>query len=474
MDAEAAPSYNPGDISWIATSMVLVWLMVPGLGYFYSGLASHKNALSLIMYVLVCMMVASIQWFIWGYSLTFSLGGNAILGNLDNAFLRGLLGYPSVGIDAIPDLIFCVYQCMFQCVTAALVVGAVAERARLLPLMIFVFVWSTLVYNFLAYWTWNPNGWCFQLGGLDFAGGTPVHIGSGCSALAYALVVGKRIGYGKDADPERFKAHNMSNVVLGTAFLWFGWFGFNGGSVLSSNVRLGMVLIVTNLAAAVGALTWMLMDYRVERKFSAFGFCSGAIAGLVAITPAAGFVGPGPAIALGFLGGFFCNLSLYTKRWLGFDDALDVFSLHGVGGYVGCIFTGVFAEQYVAALDGTEIDGGWMNQNWVQVGYQFADATAGAAWAFCMTFIICFIMNKIPGLSLRVSEEDEIQGLDVTEIGESAYVYVNKLISVDTTTGAQITVREEIKQVNVGEHGSVHTADKIEVSTPNGTVGGVA
>lgn len=314
---------------------------------------------------------------------------------------------------------------MFACVTPALVTGAAAERARLVPLIVFVFVWSTLVYDVLAYWTWNANGWSYQMGGLDFAGGTPVHIGSGFSSLAYALMVGPRVG-----DKHEFKPHNMSNVMLGTALLWFGWFGFNGGSALSSNTRAAMACIVTNLAACVGAATWMALDYyyRVGKKLSAFAFCSGAIAGLVAITPAAGFVGPAPAVAVGFLGAFFCYLAVLVKDRFGFDDAFDVFTLHGVGGYVGCILTGLFAEPYVAALDGSYIAGGWMNHNWIQIGHQFADATAGAAWSFCISYIILFIINKIPGLSLRATEQDEIMGLDAAEIGENAYGHIHKIL----------------------------------------------
>ena len=267
------------------------------------------------------------------------------------------------------------------------------------------------------------------------------------------MILGKRTGKGSISQEHEFKPHNMSNVVLGTALLWFGWFGFNGGSALGANLRAGMACVVTNLAASVGAITWMILDYRIDRKFSALGFCSGAISGLVAITPAAGFVGPGPAVAIGFFGGVFCNLASHMKEWLRFDDALDVFAVHGVGGYVGCIFTGVFTEKYIASLDGTEIDGGWMDHNWIQVGYQFADATAGAAWSFFVTYLILFIMDKIPGLSLRVSQEVELQGLDAAEIGEQAYAYhINKIVTVDPETGEQKVVCEEVSEVPQQNH----------------------
>lgn len=360
-----------------------------------------------------------------------------------------VLGDPSIGSTKIPAIVFSVFQCMFAALTPALAIGSAAERARLLPMIIFIFIWSTIVYDPIACWTWNPNGWSAQLGGLDFAGGTPVHIASGFSSLAYALILGKRRGHGSITQASEFKPHNMSNVVLGTALLWFGWFGFNGGSALAGNMRAAMACVVTNLAAAVGALTWLVMDYRIERKFSALGFCSGAVAGLVAITPASGFVGPAPAVAIGFLGAVFCNLAVHLKHVLNFDDAVDVFAVHGVGGYVGSVLTGLFAESYIAGLDGsTEIPGGWMNHNWIQLGHQLADCTAGAAWSFCITYLILFIMDRIPGLSLRVDPEVELQGLDAAEIGEMAYYHVDKVVTVDPNSGEQKIVAEQIREVH--------------------------
>ncbi|KAI9031629.1 ammonium transporter AmtB-like domain-containing protein [Phycomyces nitens] len=459
MDPEAeapapyASEFSSGDIAWILTCTALVWLMIPGIGYFYSGMARSKNALSLIMCCVLSLVVVTCQWFIWGFSLTFSKGASVFIGNLDNAFLRNVLGDPSIGSSSVPDLVFCIYQCMFAALTPALAIGSAAERGRLLPMIIFIFIWSTIVYDPIACWTWNPNGWSAKLGALDFAGGTPVHISSGFASLAYALVLGRRQGQGSAGQANEFKPHNMSNVILGTTFLWFGWFGFNGGSGLAGNLRATMAFVVTNLAAAVGAITWMCIDYRVERKFSALGFCSGAVAGLVAITPAAGFVGPGPAVAIGFIGAVACNMAVYLKHWLKYDDALDVFALHGVGGYIGSIMTGIFAESYIAGLDGTtEIAGGWMNHHWVQIGYQFADATAGASWSFFITYLILFIMDHIPGLSLRVDPETEIMGLDAAEIGEVAYYHVDKIVTVDPMTGAQQIVKEQVKEVHPQEY----------------------
>jgi len=328
---------------------------------------------------------------------------------------------------------------MFAAITPALAIGSAAERGRILPAIIFIFIWSTIVYDPIACWTWNPNGWSFKLGGLDFAGGTPVHISSGAAALAYAIVVGKRHGHGTDD----FKPHNVANIVLGTALLWFGWFGFNGGSALAANARAATACAVTNLAASVGGLTWTLLDYRLEKKFSALGFCSGAVAGLVSITPGSGYVGTPAAVAFGFFGALFCNFAVKLKHMFDYDDAADVFAVHCVGGIVGNLLTGIFAQQSIASADGTVILGGWLDQNWVQFGYQLADSVTGLSYSFIVTLVLLLIMDKIPGLSLRVDHETETKGLDEGEIGELAYYHVDRLVSVNTRTGETKSIKEE-------------------------------
>lgn len=288
--------------------------------------------------------------------------------------------------------------------------------------MVFLFCWLTLVYCPLACWTWNPNGWSFIMGGLDFAGGTPVHISSGTASLAIALYLGKRRGYGTER--LAYKPHNTAFVVIGTVFLWFGWFGFNGGSALSANLRAVQACIVTNLSASIGGLTWMFLDYRLERKWSAVGFCSGAISGLVGITPAAGFVGSPAAVAIGAITAIACNFATKLKFLIRVDETLDVFASHGIGGMVGCFLTGLFAQGSVAGFDGiTDIPGGWVSHNWIQAGYQMADLTAGFAYTFVMTTIICWLLHFIPGLRLRASEEAEIIGIDDAYLGEFAYDY---------------------------------------------------
>ncbi|KAK7995490.1 ammonium transporter [Apiospora arundinis] len=417
--------YGSGDIAWILTSSALVLLMIPGVGFFYSGLARRKSALSLIFLSMLSIAVVSFQWFFWGYSLAFShTSTNPFIGDLSNFGLKEVLGAPSVGSSKMPDVLFCLYQGMFAAITPALAIGAAVDRARMLPIIVFIFVWATIVYDPIAYWTWNPNGWSFVMGGLDFAGGTPVHISSGAAALAYSLMLGKRAGY-SNSNGLPYRPHNVTHVILGTVFLWVGWFGFNGGSALAGNMRAVMACLVTHIAASCAAITWCLLDYRLEKKFSVVGFCSGAIAGLVAITPGSGFVTPWAAVIFGVVGGAACNFATKIKFLVGVDDALDIFAEHGVGGIVGNLLTGLFAANYIAALDGsTKIDGGWINQHYVQLGYQLADSVAGFSYSFVLTCIILFLMNLVPGLSLRVSPAEEELGLDDGQLGEFAYDYV--------------------------------------------------
>ncbi|KAG2753538.1 ammonium transporter [Suillus brevipes Sb2] len=415
--------YNMGDIAWTLASTALVWIMIPGVGFFYSGLLRRKNALNMIYLSMMTVAMVSFQWFFWGYSLAFSDTASPFIGDLKYFGLRNVLDQPSVGSAKVPALVFCVFQLMFAAITPMIAIGAVAERSRLGPLLAFVFAWSTLVYDPIACWTWNTKGWSYVLGGLDFAGGTPVHISSGTAALAISLYLGKRRGYGTER--LAYKPHNTTYVILGTVFLWFGWFGFNGGSALSANLRATQACIVTNLAASVGGLTWMFWDYRLERKWSVVGFCSGAISGLVAITPGSGYVGSPAAVLFGFLAGTVCNFATQLKFIFKFDDTLDIFASHAIGGIVGNILTGLFAQASVAGADGiTSILGGWLDHNYRQLGIQLADSVSGLAYSFVMTTIILWIMHFIPGLRLRCDEETEILGVDDAEMGEFAYDYV--------------------------------------------------
>ncbi|OAP54492.1 hypothetical protein AYL99_10940 [Fonsecaea erecta] len=426
--------YNAGDIAWMITSTALVLLMIPGVGFFYSGLARRKSALSLIWLSIAATALISFQWFFWGYSLAFSHSAGKFIGDMENFGFRNVLGAPSVGSSKIPDLMFAVYQGMFAAITVALAIGAAAERGRMLPAMVFSFIWATVVYDPIACWTWNSSGWVFKMGGLDFAGGTPVHISSGAAALAYSLMLGKRRGHG--THELNYRPHNVTHIVIGTVFLWVGWFGFNAGSALSANLRAIMAAVVTNLAASVGGLTWCILDFRLERKWSTVGFCSGVIAGLVAITPGSGFVPAWAAVIFGVVGGAACNYATKLKFLLHIDDSLDIFAIHGVGGLVGDLLTGLFAADYIAHLDGaTVIDGGWLNHHWIQLAYQLCDGVTGMAYSFVLSCAILFVLNFIPGLHLRASEQEEIMGMDETEIGEFAYDYVE--LSRDVVNGLE-------------------------------------
>lgn len=403
--------------------MALVWIMIPGVGLFYSGLLRRKNALSMIHLSLLSVAVGSFQWFFWGYSLAFSETASRYIGDVRHFGLMHVLEEASVGSPRVPAILFCAYQLCFALVTMAIATGGFAERSKVGPVMLFMFIWLTIVYCPIACWTWNPNGWTFVLGGLDFAGGSPVHISSGTASLAIALYLGKRRGYGTER--LAYKPHNTTFVVLGTVFLWFGWFGFNGGSALSANLRAVQACIVTNLAASVGGITWMLLDWRLERKLSTVGFCSGAISGLVGITPAAGYVGSPAAVAIGVVTAIGANFATKIKYLIRIDEALDVFATHAVGGFIGCVMTGLFADSRVAGFDGTTaIPGGWINHHYIQLGYQIADAVASMGYSFVMTTIICWLLHFIPFCRLKSDAEAEVVGIDDAYIGEYAYDFV--------------------------------------------------
>lgn len=447
--------YESGDIAWMNTATALVLLMIPGVGFFYSGLARRKSALSLIWLSMMATGFISFQWFFWGYSLSFSHSAGAFIGNLENIGFRNVLAQPSVGSPKIPDLLFAVYQGMFASITVALAVGAVAERGRMLPCVIFMWVWATVIYDPIACWTWNPNGWVYKLGGLDFAGGTPVHISSGSAALAYSLMLGKRRGHG--THELNYRPHNVTHIVIGTVFLWVGWFGFNAGSAFGASLRAVNAAMITNLAASTGGVTWCLLDYRLERKWSTVGFCSGVVAGLVAITPGSGFVPPWSAVVFGVVGAACCNYATKLKFVLGIDDALDIFAVHTIGGLSGNILTGFFAADYIAHLDGfSVIPGGWLNGHYIQMGYQLADSFSGFAYSFFGSCIILFLINLIPGCHLRASEEAEVLGIDEAEIGEFAYDYVE--LTRDVVNGEPIG--DEDSKYSTGDRGSPIEPDK--------------
>lgn len=332
----------------------IVWLIIPGIGLLYGGLARRKSALALLFQSLLVAAVTTVQWMLWGFSLAYSRTAGPFIGDLANVGLRHVVAAPSIGNATIPDIVFALYQLLFCACTVQIVVGGAFERGRIVPSLVFGFCWATVVYCPIACWTWNPAGWLYTLPSLDFAGGGPVHIASGWSALAYALVLGQRKR--NPEDRTHGKAHNTTLVFLGTVLIWFGWFGFNGGSALNASVRAMYAAFNTNTAASTGVLGWVAVDYvRHRRRFSVVGACEGAIAGLVGITPAAGYVSVWLAAVIGFLTAVVCALMQDVNKWLHVDDGMEVFKLHGIGGMCGSFFTGLFATSksmscFLAAL----------------------------------------------------------------------------------------------------------------------------
>ena len=440
LGSTANPSSTPfvetgfASTAFIVLSSALVFLMTPAVGLLYSGLSNSKNALTMIMLSMLAYAIVAIQWVVFGFSLTFSETGSFFMGDFSWAGMTQI-GSQSLPLTApqMPSIAFALYQLQFAAVTVAIIFGAVSERVRIVPACVFMFIWTTVIYDPTAYWTWGARGWlksltCLNslqdavpcgLGAIDFAGGGPVHMASGFSALAYCLLIGQR------KNPQNSRPHNLTNVFIGTALLWFGWFGFNGASAFGATPRAAMAAFVTTVAAASGALGWVAVDALRTRKLSGIGFCSGALAGLVGITPASGFVAPWAAIVIGALTAMACNVACSAKVYIGFDDSLDAFGLHGVGGFVGNVLTGVFAQKWVALLDGTVINGGAVDGFPMQIGYQVAGSVAISGYAFIGSLIILFVLDKIPGLNLRISEEEELNGSDAHQMGEIAYTLQN-------------------------------------------------
>ena len=420
------PVLNTGDTAWMLVSSALVLLMIPGLALFYGGMVRQKNVLSTMMHSLVAMGIVGVQWAVIGYSLSFGPdAGGGLIGNLSKAMLNGLIsfkdGNPVYALfqnvptepGAIPEYVFAMYQCMFAMITVALISGAMAERVKFSAYCLFVLLWTTLVYDPLAHWVWMTDGWLFKKGALDFAGGTVVHLSSGISALAFLIFLGKRHGF----PTERMAPHNLVLTLIGVGLLWFGWFGFNAGSAIvgvncsdAAGGLAGLAFATTTIAPAAGGLAWMIAEWIHAGKPSALGFGSGVVAGLVGITPAAGFVQPGAAIIIGLGAGVICYLGVLLKAKLKYDDSLDAFGVHGIGGTFGALITGVLATVGAKGLMAGDVK---------QFVTQIIAVVAAGAYAFIVTLVLAFILDKTIGL--RVEKEDEIMGLDQTQHSESAY-----------------------------------------------------
>ena len=420
------PVLNTGDTAWMLVSSALVLLMVPGLALFYGGMVRQKNILSTMMHSFVAMGLVGVQWALVGYSLAFAPdAGGGLVGNLSKALFNGLItfkdGAPVYTLfqnvttepGAIPEYVFAAFQGMFAMITVALISGAVAERIKFAAWCAFVLLWTTLVYDPLAHWVWMVDGWLFKKGALDFAGGTVVHLSSGISALVLLFFVGKRHGF----PTERMAPHSLPMTMLGVGLLWFGWFGFNAGSAVvgvntsdAAGGLAGLAFLTTTIAPAAGGLAWMVAEWMHSGKPSALGFGSGVVAGLVGITPAAGFVQPGAALIIGVAAGLVCYGAIIVKAKLKYDDSLDAFGVHGVGGTLGAILTGVFATVGAKGL---------LMGDTKQFMTQIIAILAAGAYAVIVTLVIAFILDKTIGL--RVEKEDEIMGLDQTQHSESGY-----------------------------------------------------
>jgi len=402
--ASAAGELNRGDTAWLLVSTALVLLMVPGLSLFYGGMVRKKNVLSAMMHSFTAMGIIGVQWVAIGYTLAFGPEGNAFIGGLGKLFLRGV--GPDTLSGSIPELVFVMFQGMFAIITPALIAGAFAERVKFGPYVLFILLWSTIIYDPLAHWVWGEGGWLLNLGALDFAGGTVVHISSGVSALAAVMLIGRRKGWPQTA----MFPHNLTLTLLGAGLLWFGWFGFNAGSALASNGSAALAFTNTQVAASAGLCTWLGAEWIIHKKPSALGAASGIVAGLVAVTPAAGFVSPSSAIAIGGIAGVLCYGAVLMKTRLGYDDSLDAFGVHGVGGTWGALATGIFAT-----VGGT----GLISGNWEQFGVQVISVVAAAGYAFVGTVIIVKVLDATVGF--RADEDHETVGLDETVHGETGY-----------------------------------------------------
>jgi Amt family ammonium transporter len=411
--AATPPKVDKGDTAWMLTSAALVLMMtIPGLFLFYGGLVRRKNVLGTIMHSFIIVAVISIQWALWGYTLAFGSDVRGLIGDFSWFGLNGVGAEPNADYAAtIPHATFMVYQMMFAIITPALITGAFAERIKFSSFLVFIILWATLIYDPLAHWVWGVKGWIREMGALDFAGGTVVHISSGASALVAAIVCGKRIGYGLEAMPP----HNLPFSVIGAGLLWVGWFGFNAGSALAADGLATSAFVATHLAAAAAALAWLAMDWILRDKPTVLGAASGAVAGLVAITPAAGFVGPMPAILIGVGGGILCSMACSLKPRFGYDDSLDVVGVHGVGGTWGALATGLFASKAINPAGNDGLFFGNPAQLWIQ----FVSVLVTIVLAVVGTYVLLTVIKSIMGL--RVADDEERMGLDLSQHNERAY-----------------------------------------------------
>jgi Amt family ammonium transporter len=413
----AKPAVDSGDTAWVLISAALVMLMTPGLAFFYGGLVRRKNMLSVLMQCLMILCLISLQWVLFGYSLSFGPDKGSLIGSLDWAFLKGVGLSPNADYaPTIPHQLFMLFQMMFAVITPALIIGSFAERMKFSALCVFTLLWATIVYDPVAHWVWGTGGFMKAWGALDFAGGTVVHINAGMTALAAALVLGRRQGYPDGISPP----HNLPFAILGASLLWFGWFGFNAGSALGAGALATVAFSATHIAAATAGVTWALLDWTKYKKPTTLGIITGMVAGLVSITPASGFVTPMGAIAIGIGAGLIPWLAVtYMKTSLGYDDTLDAFGVHGVGGIWGAIATGIFATKTVNPAGGD----GLLYGNPILLWIQIKAVVITIVYSFVVGFVLLKLVDAV--MKLRVGEHEERVGLDLTQHREAAYTVID-------------------------------------------------
>ncbi len=412
--AVAASKIDTGDTAWILVSTALVMLMTPGLALFYGGMVRGKNVLGTIMQSFIAIAIISVQWILFGYSLSFGPDVNGMIGSLDWIGLRGVGIQPNPDYaPTIPHMTFMMYQAMFAVITPALITGAFAERMKFSAYLLFTLLWSTIVYDPVAHWVWGAGGWLKKMGTLDFAGGIVVHLISGIAALAAAIVIGKRKGYMQEA----MNPHNLPMTVLGTGLLWFGWFGFNAGSALSAGTLSTFAFVATHASAVAATLMWVVIEWLHRGKPTMFGAATGSIAGLATITPASGFVSPMSALIIGLAAGGICYAALNIKGKIGYDDSLDAFGVHGVGGMLGTLATGIFAQTLINPSGSN----GLLFGSFQLFTSQLTAIGVTALYSFVVSLVLLKIIDKVVGL--RVDEEAEVNGLDISQHGESGYTF---------------------------------------------------
>jgi Amt family ammonium transporter len=425
----AAEEYNGADMAWVIVATVFCWAIIPGVGFLYSGYTNRRNALSPVWTGLMTMSVGSISWMTFGYSLTYG-EGNAFIGDAQYLGHKGVL---EVASGTIPALLFSMFQLTFSVATIAIFMGGAAERARLTSLIPIVFFWPLVVYSPIAHWTWTSKGWLAVLGAYDFAGGSPVHVASGAASMAMSMYLSNPLFRSRKSSKRALKVlvehrpHNLLQLVISLVLIWNGWLAFDGCSTLALNLRSAVAMTTTQMSGSMGAITWSCWEYYKTGKWSIAAIASGAIAGLVAITPACGYVSLPSSLLFGVVGGtvcFWCSKFKHTRlaKKIGWIDPCDVTGAHWAGGVAGNILLGIFAEASIAATDGaTDIPGGWLDGHWVQIGYQIADSVAATGYAFVVTYALVAIIDCVPGLEVLATDDDIIAGIDAADMGESFY-----------------------------------------------------